>query len=121
MKIYLPALALLFLFSCKTKNTIIGYWQSVDSNNVVELNYDSTTSRLDYYSPDSFAVEIIKAGIVQRRTSIAYKLSEDSRYISTVSENGRDTFRHEILKLDDSILVIKTWLRQIGRYKRIGK
>jgi len=121
MKIYLPALALLFLFSCKTKNTIIGYWQSVDSNNVVELNYDSTSSRLDFYAPDSFAVEIIKAGIVQRTTSIAYKLSEDRSYISLVKENGRDTVRSPILKLDDSILVLKNPLGQIGRYKRIGK
>lgn len=121
MKIYLSALVLLFLFSCKTKNTIIGYWQLVDSNNVVRTNYDSTTSRLDFYSPDSFAVEFIKAGIVQRKTSIAYKLSEDWSYISIVKENGRDTIKSPILKLDDSILVIKNSIGQIGWYKRIGK
>jgi len=121
MKIYLSALALLFLFSCKTKNTITGYWQLVDSNNVARINYDSTTSRLDFYAPDSFAVEIIKAGIVQRKTSIAYKLSEDHKYISMVGENRPDTIRSAVLQLEDSILVIKNSLGQIGRYKRIRK
>ena len=121
MKIYLSAIVLLFLFSCKTKSTIIGYWQLVDSNNVVHINYDSTTSRLNFYSPDSFSVEIIKAGIVYRKTSIAYKLSEDYKYISSVKSNGPDTIKIEILKLNDSILEIKNWYRQIGRYKRIGK
>ena len=120
MKIYLSAIVLLFLFSCKTKNTIIGYWQLVDSNNVVDLNYDSTTSRLNFYSHDSFSVEIVKAGILHSKTSIAYKLSGDSRYIST-TDTGLGTIKTEILKLNDSILEIKNWYRQIGRYKRIGK
>jgi uncharacterized lipoprotein YmbA len=119
MKIYLSAIVLLFLFSCKTKNTIIGYWQLVDSNNAVHINYDSSTSRLNFYSPDSFSVEIIKDGIVHSNPPIAYKLSEDSWYI--LIDNGRDTIKSEILKLNDSILEIKNSYRQMGRFKRIGK